>query len=105
MVLSAANIQVIARAPRTGMVRQQACMALGNMEDDCPGLEQDKTAVLIGRDLSERMTDEMRGLLHRLERYKTDFIRLARFLKGPTAHGCRAPVPHLPGQSGERRSR
>src|SRR5690242_17093485 len=53
-VLSAANIHVIARA-RIGIVRQQDRMALGDVEDDRPCLEQGEIAFLIGRNLAERM--------------------------------------------------
>ena len=52
-MLSAANIHVIARARRIGIIRQQARMALGDMEHDRAGLEDGKTAFLIGRNLTE----------------------------------------------------
>jgi hypothetical protein len=51
--------------PGIGIVRQQARMALGDMEHDRPRLEQGEIAFLIGRNLAERMKRQMRGFLHR----------------------------------------
>ena len=42
-------------------------MALGDMEHDCPGLEQREIAFFVGRNLPERMKRQMGGLLHGLE--------------------------------------
>ena len=39
-------------------------MALRDMEHDRPGFEQGEVAVLVGRDLPERMKRAMRGFLH-----------------------------------------
>src|SRR4026207_616718 len=75
-VLSAGNIQWIPRG-RIGIVRQQDRMALGEVEDDRPCLEQGEIAFLIGRNLAERMKRQMRGFFHRLERKKTNVVRLA----------------------------
>src|SRR6202034_4708360 len=78
--------------PRPGIcvVWQQACMALCDMEHDCPRLEQDKIAFFISRNLPERMKRSMRGFLHRTERYKTNLVRLAHFFKRPAnAHVTR----------------
>ena len=58
-------------------------MALGDMEHDRPGLEQGEVAVLIGRNLAERMKRQMRGFLHRTKRDKPDVVRLAHFLERP----------------------
>jgi hypothetical protein len=54
--------------PAVGVIRQQAGMALGDVENDRPRLEQHQIAVLIGRDLPERMDRPMGGLFHRGER-------------------------------------
>src|ERR1043166_5869848 len=58
-------------------------MALGDMEDDRPCLEQGEIAFLIGRNLAERMKRQMRGFFHRLKRKKTNVVRLAYFFKRP----------------------
>ena len=59
-------------------------MALRDMEHDCPQLEQGEIALLIGRNLPERMKRKMRGFLHLAERNKTDVVRLAHFFERPT---------------------
>ena len=46
--------------PGIGIVRQQARMALGDMEHDRSCLEQGEIAFLIGRNLAERMKRPMR---------------------------------------------
>jgi len=46
--------QVIARAPRVGIVRQQASMALCDVKHDRPRFEQGEIAFLIGWNLSKR---------------------------------------------------
>ena len=51
---------------------KKARMLLGDMQHDRPGLEQSKVAFLIGRDLTERMEGQMRGLLQCLERHKAN---------------------------------
>ena len=48
-VLSAANIHVIARAQGIRIVRQQARMALRDMEHDRPRLEQAEIAFFVGQ--------------------------------------------------------
>ena len=58
-------------------------MALGDMEDDRPGLEQSQIAFLIGRDLAERMKCQMGGLLHRPKRNQPNLVRLAHFFQRP----------------------
>jgi hypothetical protein len=58
-------------------------MALGDMEDDRPGLEQGEIAFLVGRNLAERMKRQMRGFLHRAERNKANLVGLAHFFKRP----------------------
>ena len=68
-------------------------MALGDMEHDRPRLEQGEIAVLIGRDLAERMQRQMRGLLHRSERDKANLVGLAHFLERPAnARVTRQPL-------------
>lgn len=47
--------------PRVGVVRQQARMALGEMQDDRPGFEQDEIALLEGRNLAEGMQRRCAG--------------------------------------------
>jgi hypothetical protein len=69
--------------PGIGIVRQQARMALRDMEHDRPCLEQDEIAFLKGRNLAERMKREIRGFLHRFERKKTNIVRLAHFFERP----------------------
>jgi hypothetical protein len=58
-------------------------MALGDMEDDRPCLEQGEIAVLKGWNLPERMKRQMRGFLHRTERDKANLVGLAHFLERP----------------------
>jgi adenylylsulfate kinase-like enzyme len=58
-------------------------MALGDMQDDRPRLEQGQIAFLIGRNLAERMKRQMRGLLHRAKRNKANLVGLTHFLKRP----------------------
>ena len=66
-----------------GVGRQQAGMALGDMEDDRTCLEQGEIAFLVGRNLAERMKRQMRGFLHRTERNKANLVGLAHFFKRP----------------------
>ena len=66
-----------------GIARQQAGVALRDMEDDRSRLEQRKLAFLIGRNLAERMQRQMRGFLHSAKRNKTNLVRLAHFFKRP----------------------
>jgi predicted 3-demethylubiquinone-9 3-methyltransferase (glyoxalase superfamily) len=47
-------------------------MAFGDMEHDRARLEQGEIAVLIGRNLPERMQRKMGGVLHRRERHEAD---------------------------------
>ena len=54
-VLSAANMDVMARAGALGMVWQQASMALSDMEHDGGGLEQAEMGFFIGGNLRKRM--------------------------------------------------
>src|SRR6202035_4646221 len=69
--------------PRIGIVRQQARMALGDMEHDRPCLEQGEIAFLVGRNLAERMKPQMRGFLHRTKRNKANLVGSADFFKRP----------------------
>src|SRR5436190_8194104 len=69
--------------PGIGIVRQQARMALGDMQHDRPCLEQREIAFLIGWNLSERMKRQMRGLLHRTERNRANLVGLANLLERP----------------------
>src|SRR6266851_1649976 len=69
--------------PDIGIVRQQARVALGDMEHNRPCLEQGEIAFLIGRNLAERMKRPMRGFLHRTERNKANLVGLAHFFKRP----------------------
>ena len=64
-------------------MRQEARMALRDVQHDRPGLEQREIAFLIGRDLAERMQRAMRRLLHRAERHKANLVGLADFFKRP----------------------
>ena len=75
------------------IVRQQARMALGDMQDDRAGFEQDEIAFLVGGDLAKRMPRQMRGLLHRLERKMTNVAGLRRFFERP-AHARIARQSH-----------
>jgi hypothetical protein len=58
-------------------------MAIGDVEYDCPCLEQGEVVFLIGRNLAERMKRQMRGFLHRSERHKANLVRLPHFFKRP----------------------
>ena len=75
-------------------MRQQARIALADMEDDRPRLEQGEIAFLIGRNLAERMKRQMREFLHRPKRNEAHLIGLAHFLKRPANRVSRAsPLP------------
>src|SRR4051794_31012161 len=54
--------------PRIGIVRQQARMVLGDVEDDRACLEQGKVAFLIGRNQAEGTNAQMRGLVLRFQK-------------------------------------
>jgi predicted mannosyl-3-phosphoglycerate phosphatase (HAD superfamily) len=58
-------------------------MALGDVEHDCPCLEQGEIAFLVGRNLAEGMKREMRGFLHRTKRNKANLVGLVHFFKRP----------------------
>src|SRR5205085_11880512 len=58
-------------------------MALGDMEDDRPCLEQGEIALLIRRNLTERMKRKMGGFLHRAKRNKANLVGLPHLLKCP----------------------
>jgi len=93
IVETAANIHVIARA-RHRRRPAEARMALSDMQYDGAGFEEREIAFLIGRDLSERVKGKMRGLLHRLERQKTNLVKLTHFLQSAQRHAqCPAPAP------------
>jgi predicted mannosyl-3-phosphoglycerate phosphatase (HAD superfamily) len=62
-------------------------MALGDMEDDRPCLEQGEIAFLVGRNLAEGMKRQMSGFLHRTERNKANLVGLAHFFKCPANAG------------------
>src|SRR5260221_5210658 len=53
------------------------------MEHDRPRLEQGEITFFKGRNLPERMKRAMRGFLHRLERNKTNLVRLLHFFQRP----------------------
>src|SRR5262245_44134482 len=69
--------------PGIGVIRQKARMALGDMEDDRPSLEQREIAFLISRDLTEWMKRQMRAFLHRTKRHKANLVGLAHLLERP----------------------
>jgi hypothetical protein len=58
-------------------------MALGNMQHDGTGFEQDEIAFLIGRDLPEGMKRDVRRLLLSTEGNEANVIGLSHFLKRP----------------------
>jgi len=73
--------------------------AIGILSPDFSRISRSKIALFIGRNLSERMQRQMRGLLHRLEGNEPNFVRLPDFLRRPTHRVSRAsPMP----PSGER---
>ncbi len=78
--------------PRVRVVGQKTRMGLSDTQHNGAGLEQRETAFLIGRNLPERMTRKMRGLLHLRERQKTNVVRLAHFFERPSERACPAPV-------------
>lgn len=59
------------------IVRQQAGMALRNVEHDGPGLEQGEVAFFVGRNLPEGMRGQVRRFLHLTERKKANVVSLA----------------------------
>ena len=68
-------------------------MALGDMEDDRPCLEQGEIAFLVGRNLAERMKCQMRGFLHRAKRNQTNLVGLTHFFERPAnARIARQPL-------------
>lgn len=70
------------------------------MQHDGARLEQREIAVLIGRNLPERMQRPMRGLLHVAERKQTNIIGLADFLQRPAnLHVAREPAAAVGGCS------
>ena len=90
-MLSAANIHVIARAFGSFGSSPHGARRYGRRS---PRLEQDEIAFLLGRDLAERMTRQVRGFLHRVERNKANLARLAYFFKRPaSAHITRQSLP------------
>ena len=91
-VLSAANIQVIARARAFASSGSRPAWCCGDMEHDRPRLEQGEIAFFIGRDLPERMQRQMRGLLHLFERNQANVVGLAHFFERPAN-------AHVPRQS------
>jgi hypothetical protein len=91
MVLSAANIQAMARAGIRSF-RQQARMLLPEVQDDRARFEQGEVAFLVRRDLPEGMQRQMRGLLHLGEGHEAHVVRLVDFFERP-AH------PHVARQS------
>ncbi len=65
-------------------------VALGDMQHDRTRLEQSEIAFFIGRNLSERMKREMRGLFYLGERNETNVVRLPDFFERPAnAHVAR----------------
>src|SRR5262249_49823565 len=90
-VLSARNIHVIARGHRPrrcapasiGIAGQAARMSLGDVKRDRTRLEQREIALLIGRNLAERMKRQMCGFLHRTEGNKANLVGLAHFFERP----------------------
>src|SRR4051794_10313112 len=58
-------------------------MALRDVEYDRSCLEQAEIAFFISWNLPDRMQRQMCRLLHRLERNKPDFVRLAHFFQRP----------------------
>ena len=78
--------------PGIRIVWQQPRMALRDMENDRPRLEEGEIAFFIGRNLPERMKHAMRGFFHLTERKKTNLVRLAHFFKRP-ANPC---IPREP---------
>ena len=71
-------------------------MALRDIEDDRPCLEQGEIAFLIGWNLAERMKRQMRGFLHRTEQNKANLVRLAHFFKRPAnARITRQPLASI----------
>ena len=68
-------------------------MLFSEVKHDRPGFKQRKIAVLIGRDLPERMDLAMRGFFQLLEGQQPDVIGLPDFLKRPThAHVAGLPL-------------
>src|SRR3712207_7409895 len=66
--------------PRIGIARQQARVALRNVEDDRSRLEQREIAFLIGRHLTERIERHMRGLLQGRSEEHTSELQSRQYL-------------------------
>ena len=79
--------------PGVRVVRQQARMALGDVEHDRPGLEEGEIAVLVGRDLAEGVQRQVRGLLHLARRRRGGRRRAGPPPRAPSGRACRAPGP------------
>ena len=79
--------------PRVGIVREQARMVLGDVEDDRARLEQGEIAFLIGRDQAERMKAQMRGFLSSRGTRRGEPRRAGPPLQAPSERAYRAPGP------------
>ncbi len=70
--------------------RQQARVALGDVEHDRTGFEEREITFFVRGYLAERMQREMCGLLHLGERNETNVVGLAHFFERPAnAHVAR----------------
>lgn len=58
-------------------------MALRDVENDRPRLEQAEIASFVGRNLAERMKCQICGFFHRPERNKTNVVGVALFFQRP----------------------
>jgi hypothetical protein len=96
-VLSAANIQVIARARAFASSGSKPVM-LADMEHDGPGLEKDELAFFVRRELPEWMPRPMCPLFRCRERDRANIVVLADFFEGPAhAYVARKPFAAIGG--------
>src|SRR5690606_31123550 len=69
----------------SGQNKRSLHEAANNMKYDSARFEQVKGICLVGRNLPKRVKREIDGFFHRLERHRTDLIRLAYFFQCPPA--------------------
>ena len=77
-------------------------MAFRDVDCDRARLEQPEIAVVVGWNLRERMKREVCGFLHRLERNKTNVVRLSHFFECPTDGRVTRQSPAAIGRAFER---
>ena len=83
---------MIARARAFGSSGNRPAWCLRDVQYDRAGFEQGETVFFVSRDLSERVTREMRGLFHLFERHEPNVVNLSDFFERPAdRHVARQP--------------